>query len=135
MRAGTVVIASPVGAYQELVEDGVNGFLIQGDHRSEDVYDRAASLILSLAENPTSLAYVQRNAQSIIWDSDTMAKVWSSHWGYLGQYSDSSDQRSMGNRFEACDHCKGKALLLEDGYHCIDCGVYSPVPYGSLIKI
>ena len=32
MRAGCIVLASPVGAYPELIQNGFNGFLIPGDH-------------------------------------------------------------------------------------------------------
>ena len=48
MRAGCIVIASPVGAYAELVRDGEDGFLIQGDHEVEETREKTAKLIFCL---------------------------------------------------------------------------------------
>ncbi len=80
MRAGCVVIASPTGAYAELVRDGEDGFLVHGDHEAHETREKAAALILRLARNPDALDYVKRNAKAVIWDTDTMVRVWEGHW-------------------------------------------------------
>ncbi len=56
MRAGLVVVASPVGALPELLADGENGMIVQGDHREPSVRRAAADAILKLHANPDARA-------------------------------------------------------------------------------
>ena len=119
MRAGCVVIASPVGAYAELVRDGEDGFLIEGDHEDDEVREEAAKLILKLAQNPDSFWYIQRNAQGVIWDTDTMVRVWEGHWRWWFGGQDPEELP-----MEPCPACDSQRLWLADGYHCTGCGRY-----------
>lgn len=124
MRAGCVVLASPVGAYPELVRDGEDGFIIEGDPSSEAVWEGAASHILALTRNPDGLAYLRRNAQGVIWDTDTMARVWEGHWGWWFRNHGSKNREAEPSDGFPCPACGGKRLLLADGYHCVGCGLY-----------
>ena len=121
MRAGCVVIASPVGAHSELIDDGRNGFLVPGDHESDESRDQAVSIILGLLRDPDRLARVRRNAQALIWDSDTMARVWTAHWAWLLKRSGQPAVVETG----PCPRCGGESLILEDGHHCTRCSFYS----------
>ncbi len=120
MRAGCVVIASPVGAHSELIDDGRNGFIVAGHHESDQSRDQAASIILDLLRDPARLDRVRRNAQALIWDSDTMARVWTAHWAWLLKGSREPAEVETG----PCPRCGGDRLSLEDGYHCLRCSVY-----------
>lgn len=120
MRAGCVVLASPVGAYKELVRDGEDGFLIEGDHTSEEARERATRIILYLTQNPSSFKYVQDNALNVIWDTDTMVKVWETHWGWI--FGGRDPGQFVGS---PCEVCGGGRLGMEDGYHCTGCGRYT----------
>ena len=53
MAAGCLVVASPVGAFRELIRNGENGFLIDGDPANPEVLDRAAELIQDVSRNPS----------------------------------------------------------------------------------
>ena len=48
MAAGCIVLASRVGAYPELIRNGYDGFLIDGNHSSSETLANAARLILNL---------------------------------------------------------------------------------------
>ena len=43
LRAGCILIGSPVGCYPEMVRDGQDGFLIPGDAGDEETQQRAAA--------------------------------------------------------------------------------------------
>jgi len=75
MRAGCILIASPVGCVAEMVRDDGDGFLLPGDHTRAAVRDRAADIILQLVEDRERATAVRRRAQCIPWDTDTMARV------------------------------------------------------------
>lgn len=120
MRAGCVVLASPVGAYPELICDGEDGYLIMGDHTSEGARSQAAELILQLHRQQDIVSYIQRNGRNVIWDTDTMVRVWEGHWRWWFER-----EQPAGRRIGVCAACGGEQLWLEDGYHCIECGRYS----------
>jgi len=119
MRAGCIVLASPVGAFEELVRHGEDGFLVPGDHSAPETQSAAAQLILDLSENPRALEKMRRNARSVIWDTDTMVKVWEGHWKWwFAGKADAPDQH------DPCLRCGGEQLVLADGFHCVACGRY-----------
>jgi glycosyltransferase involved in cell wall biosynthesis len=120
MRAGCIVLASPVGAYQELIRDGEDGYLIQEDHTSEVARSQAAELILQLHRQPDIVSYLQRNGCKVIWDTDTMVRIWEGHWRWWFE-----GEEPAGNRSGECPLCRGNQLWLADGYHCIQCGYYA----------
>lgn len=121
MGHGCIPLVSPVGAYRELVEDGYDGFWVEGEPASSRVHRRAAALIHTLCQSPGFSAVVRRNARSIPWTWETQARVWTSHWRHEldgeGQVMDPSRCH--------CPHCGGAWLLAADGYHCLGCGRYS----------
>jgi glycosyltransferase involved in cell wall biosynthesis len=130
MRAGCVVIASPVGAHSELIDDGRNGFIIPGHHESDQTRDQAVSIILGLLREPDRLARVRRNAQALIWDSDMIARVWSGHWDWLFDGVPPGPSKSCQARVPVCIECGGEQLTLADGHHCLGCGRYAMSRYG-----
>lgn len=125
LRAGCVVLASPVGAFPELVRHGRNGFLLQGDHTSEEVRSQAVELIRAVASNPELAFYVRENARLSVGSWDLMAKVWTGHWDWrlgAGQKGPRVGKPAIAWR---CVECSGETLGLADGYHCTQCGRYA----------
>ena len=124
MRAGCIVIASPVGAIPELIRNNEDGFLLSGQHHEKETQARAVKLIRMLTEHPDFASYVRSNARTLIWTWDRMARVWAGHWDRVfgnGQ----SDDRSEASMWKAvCPSCGGELLLLADGYHCTRCARY-----------
>jgi glycosyltransferase involved in cell wall biosynthesis len=124
MRAGQVVLASPVGAYRELVRDGEDGYLIAGDHLAEETHARAAGLILDLTSSPDVQKHIQRGAAGVIWDTNTMVQVWEGHWRWWFWKKGVRTIEDK-NPKDECPVCDGERLWLADGYHCTGCGNYS----------
>lgn len=122
MHCGAIPVASPVGAYLEIVRHGWNGILVSGDHRSEEVQSEAAEWIHRLTQRPDWAAAIRRNAMQIPWDWDTQARAWADHWAWV--------LRGQGRWLEgqACPTCEGRLLQAADGPHCTACGRY--FPYG-----
>jgi len=120
MYYGAIPVASPVGAYPEIIRHGWNGFLIPGDHRSEEARSEAAECIHRLTQQPDWADTIRRNARQIPWDWDTQARVWVNHWTWV--------LRGEGHFLEAqaCTVCGGRLLQTADGPHCISCGRYFP---------
>jgi glycosyltransferase involved in cell wall biosynthesis len=119
MLHGAIPLASPVGAYPELVTHGQNGILIEDDYLSDEAHSLAAEWILRLNQDPQLAAYIRRNAMNIPWDWDTMAKVWAGHWEWVIHRKGTI----LPDR-QRCTRCDGGLLSLADGYHCIECGWY-----------
>ena len=122
MAAGCIVVASPAGAYAELIRHGYNGFLLSGDHLSQEIQTAAAKIIQDLIERPSLTALIrQQSAQSPL-DSDKMAAACEDHWTWaLG------DHQETLNIPNVCPDCGGGYIGLADGYHCTDCGRYDQV--------
>jgi len=122
MAAGCIVLASPVGAYPDLVRHGYNGFLISGEHTAHETQAKAASLIVDLVQHPDFADFIRRNAQATPLDSDTLARACEEHWEWaLGKAPSVACT-------DTCPECGGAWLALADGYHCIGCGRYSQIP-------
>jgi glycosyltransferase involved in cell wall biosynthesis len=127
MRAGCVVLASPVGGYPEIVRHGENGFLVPGDHRKESTWQRAADLASHLVGEPEHARYLRANARHVPWDWETMARAWSGHWDWaLGRPGNAGPAGAALGL--ACAECGSDYLPLADGYHCTSCGLYTPRP-------
>lgn len=123
MAAGAIVLASPAGAYPELVQHGYNGLIIPGDPSDSAIQQRAADYIHALAGNPDWADYIRRNAQRMPLDWDTCAKAWLGFWRWA-----LAGSHEIGRPFASdavCPECCGPSLALADGYHCIQCGLYS----------
>jgi glycosyltransferase involved in cell wall biosynthesis len=123
MAAGAIVLASPVGAYPELVQHGYNGLMIPGDPRSPAVQQRAVDYIQALSANPDWADYIRRNAKWMPLDWDTLARAWLEFWRWV--LSGSPETGPPFASGAVCPECNQPSLALADGYHCIRCGLYS----------
>jgi glycosyltransferase involved in cell wall biosynthesis len=124
MRAGCIPIASPVGAYPELIENEVNGFLVHADEPAGEA-EQGANLILELAEKPHLMAALRANARKVPWTSDLMALTWLQHWAFLLEGQAPSDPQP-----DPCQVCRGECVSLADGNHCLVCGHFRPAAAG-----
>jgi glycosyltransferase involved in cell wall biosynthesis len=123
MRAGCIVIASPVGAYPELIKNGFNGFLLPGCHNDLETQEQAAELITHLLEHQDYMEYIRHNAVHSNFDWQTVAKSWEGHWYWNFSKPSNLNDISLKN-INKCAICGGEILLLADGLHCTDCGNY-----------
>ncbi len=123
MRAGCIVLASPVGAYPELVQDGFNGFLISGDHKDAKTIESAAVSIMELMKTPDYMGYVRENATHSPLSWDTIARTWTGHWDSILKKGPSRPV-SASQFSSGCPECNGGWLPLADGLHCDKCGNY-----------
>lgn len=122
MKAGCIVLASPVGAYPELICNGYNGFLIPGDPDDPETQNVAAEIILDLIHHPDYLDYVRQNALNTPFTWKTIARAWEGHWNW--HFDSSQVENSKGADLPYCSKCKGQLLKLADGLHCTNCGNY-----------
>jgi len=123
MRAGALVLISPVGALPELVGDGDRGIVISGDHRTAETHRAAAERILHLHTHPESGVRMAANARAWALDTDTLARTWTQDWLIrLGAAQPASVK---------CAHCGGVASRLEDGDHCVACSRFTRVVPGG----
>ena len=118
MAAGCIVIASPVGAYGELVRNGANGFTIDGDPAESATQRTAAALMLALRRDPDWASFVRAQAVAFPLTWRTIARSWVTYW-----------ERLLAGNFAAvlppCTLCGGDRFALADGYHCARCGTYA----------
>jgi glycosyltransferase involved in cell wall biosynthesis len=122
MAYGNIVLASPVGAYDEVVRHGFDGFLVPGDHHASETLARAARLILGLARNAPLAEYIRRNAICTPLSWDVLAQAWHGHWQWaLSGRQLGEDSACLG----LCSECSSPQLALADGYHCTGCGRYN----------
>lgn len=120
MAAGCIPLASPVGAYTELVTDGVNGCLIDGDAETPEVWDAAAEKIRYLQAHPAERERMRTNAAGWPFDWSDMAVTWGQHWDLILGNGDETISIST----QTCPEC-GQALReFHDGLHCLQCGCY-----------
>ena len=122
MAAGCLVVASPVGALAELIRNGENGFLIEGDPAQPEVLDRAAELMWDVSRDRRLSDQVRRSALATPLDWETVAQVWEAHFAWL---LDRNGSRPMEAAWARCVACRGTCLVLADGYHCTACGHYA----------
>jgi glycosyltransferase involved in cell wall biosynthesis len=121
MHAGCVAIASPAGAYAEIVRHGENGFLVEGDPELPDTQQRAARLILNLCGNPASLARIRDQARRSPVSWLDIGRSWMRYAeplveGLVDGLTDGS----------ICAECGGVQFSAPDGQHCVACGNYHP---------
>lgn len=122
MAAGCLVLASPVGAFPELIEHGENGFLLGGDPSSPETLDRAAELIRNVCQNLPLVHKIRQRALSTPFEWDTLAEVWESHLNWL---MDHQGTHKLEADWARCLECGSTSLVLPDGYHCTACGYFA----------
>lgn len=118
MAAGCVVIASPVGAYNELVQNGANGFLIDGDPADPATHRRTADLMLALHRDSSWTSFVRAQAIAFPLPWDAIARSWIAYWEHLLTGSSLYT-------LPPCPMCGGDRVALAEGYHCVRCGIYA----------
>ena len=119
LAAGCITIASAVGAHPEIIEDGVTGFLMEGDAAADAVHARAVDLMRSLVANPEGTAAIRRQAKGTPLDWDTVAATWEQLW------NGTDDDASVDDRRPRCVRCAARSMRFADGYRCRACGEYS----------
>lgn len=122
MRAGCIVLASNVGAYPEVIRNGYNGFLINGNHAEIGTHLEVAELIYTLTQNPYYMNFIRQNAFHTPLTWQTIAKTWEGHWDW--HFKKENHKVSVDNVIAGCEKCYGNMILLADGCHCVDCGHY-----------
>jgi len=120
LRAGCVILASPVGCYPEMILNGANGLLVNGNCLDDEPRRQAAGTILALQSDRERLKALSRGARSAPWSSDVMAGAWSRYFDWrLGE--------EAGRPESGCARCGATALDLGDGRHCTRCGHYARI--------
>ena len=114
-RAGCIVVASAVGAFPEIVTDGVDGFLLAGAPAAAV----AAEKILELLQQPQRLQAVRTAAQCAALPWHVVAAAYAQHWGWAlrGAVPPAAGPR--------CAECSAPLLELASGLHCVCCGAYT----------
>lgn len=121
MKAGCIVIASPVGAFTEIIQHGQNGFLLNGDHIDATTRLAAAELILKMLSQSDYCKSIRQTAIAYPLDWQTIAKTWTEHWDWdLGN----RQTASFDHVTQVCTSCGASLLFLSDGYHCTGCGEF-----------
>jgi len=121
MRAGCIVIASPVGAYPELVQNEISGFLIDGDHPQMAACQAAAEVILETMQDTANMTRMRAKAVSTPISWDIVAQTWEGHWDFQLNSSRGNIPAQMW-QYAHCGLCHGRMLSLADGWHCLECG-------------
>lgn len=117
MAAGCIAIASPAGAYSELIRNEIDGLLLPGDPLETATQARAAELILGVLDNPKRMRGMQRNARRAPLAWSTVAHAFEQHMGcLLGQVK----LRESG----PCPECGLPLNEFVDAIRCAACGYH-----------
>ncbi|MGD8457422.1 MAG: glycosyltransferase family 4 protein [Anaerolineales bacterium] len=120
MKAGCIVLVTPVGAFPEIITHGYNAFIIEENTTNQNTIQKTCSLILELLDQPDYLESIRQNAIQTPLDWKTVAKTWEGHWDWVLSKGLSNNPEIV----NICTLCGGKSILLADGYHCTFCGRY-----------
>jgi glycosyltransferase involved in cell wall biosynthesis len=83
MASGLVVLATPHGFAEDVIEDGINGYIIRSDN--PEVW---ANKIQTLLKHPEICAEVAINAKATVKDRFSMQQFFDKHWAiYLSLLS------------------------------------------------
>jgi glycosyltransferase involved in cell wall biosynthesis len=80
MAAGCIAIASPVGAYVELIRDGETGLHVAGYHGDPATRVQAANLILACLGDPRRAQAIRNAAAHAPLEWSQVAERWHAHW-------------------------------------------------------
>lgn len=117
--AGCIVLASPVGAFPEIITNGKNGLLIEGDPLDDSTVSKTVSMIHDLIENPELMRRLSFFGKKTPLDWQDCAESWEAHWNSILNQPKSSSTYDL-----VCIECGGEEILLKDGIHCLKCGCY-----------
>lgn len=120
-RAGTIVLTSKVGAFNELIHDGYDGFLIGERFDTEECRKKIVRTVLELITQNNYIEYIRQNAMKTPWDWNIAALAWSTHWNYILENNKPIPNSEI--RY-ICPICKTELVEMPDGNHCIKCGYY-----------
>ena len=120
MKAGCIPLASKVGAFPELIADGVNGFLMD-ENAPDSGIAAAAKIILDLIDDEADAARIRENARAAPLSWVEIASSWTGHWDYA---LDRREQPARPGDTGSCPVCLVDVLALADGHHCPGCGRY-----------
>jgi glycosyltransferase involved in cell wall biosynthesis len=116
MAMGCIPLASPVGAYKELVKHNHDGFVIEGDADAEDTHHRATHIIAEAVADLRKLEIMRQRAVAAPLYWDTVVETWEHHVALcFGEITPTTGDRP-------CLTCGGRCWLFPDGDHCTSCG-------------
>ncbi len=121
MRAGCIVLASNVGAFPEIIQEGKNGYIVPGDHQSVQLREKVRDKIIELVDQPGLLAKIRASAQSILWDTELISRTWVQHWQLQ-----LNNGKPLNTGEKTCGNCSMRVTRMVDGDHCMDCGRFEP---------
>lgn len=129
MGVGTILLASPVGSFPELIRPGFDGFLVAGDPSAPATQQAAAATIDYVVRHPDFGRYLRSNCQASPADWHTLARTWVGHWTWLleGNATTSRGDETS-TLMPPCRECRQPLLPLANGYHCTHCGCYTRHP-------
>lgn len=120
MAAGCIPLASPVGVYTELMVNGCNGYLIDGDAEDPASWDKAVERILYLQSHQNEREAVRKNAAGWPLDWKDAAITWGQHWDMIFGH----DPEQPPSSSQSCPECGQTLRAFHDGLHCLQCGCY-----------
>jgi len=130
-RAGVVVVASEVGAFPELIRDGINGFLIDSKAGSESSYAEAVEIISFLSRESEVCETVGGHASNCPWTWDLIAQSWLAHRQHcVCLAEDDADPARQHSQLFQCPTCRTPLSDFPDGHHCTGCGRFYPCVEG-----
>jgi glycosyltransferase involved in cell wall biosynthesis len=116
-RAGCVVIASAAGAFPEIVDSGVDGFLLPG--APAGAVAATAGLILELLQQPQRLQALRNAAQCAALPWSVVAAAYAQHWAWALRGG------ALPAGGPACVQCSAPLQEFASGLHCVQCGAYT----------
>jgi glycosyltransferase involved in cell wall biosynthesis len=129
LQAGCIVLASPVGAFPEIIQDGWNGFLIPGLHTEHHTHELAARQITQLFQHPADMENIRMNAFHSPASWDSIALSWTEHWDYVIGVKPMIPRLYGNQGVRLCMECSGECLALIDGDHCLKCGYFRKIQH------
>lgn len=82
-RAGAIVIASPVGVYPELIQDGSSGLLVAGDPLEAKVILTAAEKVEKLIKQIDHIEKIQKTSMAAAISTEQTAWRWQSAFNFV----------------------------------------------------
>jgi len=116
--AGCIVLASPAGAFSEIINNGINGYLFEGNPEDASTIANIVSKIMELTENPKIMEQVRANGEKTPIDWQVCAETWVAHWNWILNHPEHNNSSAP----QVCEECGGEEISFKDGIHCLKCG-------------